>query len=61
MTDIPQKIYVNIYRPFAGSCGAAYATRALADQFAAHSRLACIEVDTAQARLAEIMIKDDAQ
>lgn len=42
---IPQKLFVNVYPPFAGQIGTAYATRELADQMAARGRLACIEVD----------------
>jgi hypothetical protein len=42
---IPSKIYVNIYQPFAGQIGTAYATRELADQMAARGRLACVEID----------------
>ena len=44
MTSIPNKLFVNIYAPFAGQIGTAYATGELADQMAAHSRLACIEI-----------------
>ncbi len=46
MSQIPAKIFVNVYQPFAGAIGTAYATRQLADQMAARGRLACIEVDT---------------
>jgi hypothetical protein len=45
MSNLPRKIFVNLYSPFAGSIGSAYATRELADQMAARSRLACVEVD----------------
>jgi hypothetical protein len=45
MSNLPRKIFVNLYSPFAGSVGTAYATRELADQMAARSRLACVEVD----------------
>lgn len=47
--SIPQKLFVNIYRPFAGQIGTAYATRELADQMAARGRLACIEVQLSHA------------
>lgn len=42
---IPQKLFVNIYRPFAGQIGTAYATRELADQMAARGRLACVQIN----------------
>ena len=47
MTDIPPKIYVNVYRPFAASVGSAYASKDIADQMAARGRIALVEVDTA--------------
>jgi hypothetical protein len=43
--SIPQNIFVNIYPPFAGQIGTAYATRELADQMAARGRVACIFVE----------------
>lgn len=39
-----QRVFVNIYPPFAGAVGAAYKTRQLADQLCGRSRIACIEV-----------------
>lgn len=42
---IPRRIFVNVYSPFAGQIGTAYATKQLADQMAARGRLACVEVD----------------
>lgn len=47
--SIPQKLFVNVYQPFAGQIGTAYATRELADQMAARGRLACIEIDVIRA------------
>lgn len=57
--SIPQKLFVNVYRPFAGQIGAAYATRELADQMAARGRLACIEVDVVRAS-ARVVSNDPA-
>ncbi len=45
MSTLPQKLFVNVYAPFAAQIGTAYATRELADQMAARSRVACVEVD----------------
>lgn len=45
MRTLPPKIYVNVYPPFAAQAGIAYATLELANQMAASSRIACIEVD----------------
>lgn len=45
---LPQKLFLNVYPPFASQIGTAYPTRALADQMAGRGRLACIEVDLAR-------------
>ena len=45
MPELPTKIYVNVYRPLAGSIGHAYETRELADQMAGRDRIACVEVE----------------
>lgn len=49
MSDLPPPMtyYVNIYPQFAGSCGTVYATRAIADQMAAASRIACKMIQVA--------------
>lgn len=39
-----KRVFVNIYPPLNGACGAAYATRELAEQWAGRSRIACVEV-----------------
>jgi hypothetical protein len=43
--DAAMRVYVNIYPPINGSCGAVYKTRALADQWAGKMRIACVEVE----------------
>jgi hypothetical protein len=45
MSTLPQKLFLNVYAPFAAQIGTAYATREHADQMAARGRLACVEVD----------------
>lgn len=45
MSALPQKLFLNVYAPFAAQIGTAYATREHADQMAARGRLACVEVD----------------
>jgi hypothetical protein len=45
MTEPQSKTYwVNIYRGVAGSAGAVYETRELADQMAGRNRVACKEI-----------------